>query len=142
MNLPSRRLVAILAVVAAAGAAAAMLATRSPSPAPAAAVDVSMPARLSTVAAEGRDIFAISCAGCHGERAEGTERGPPLVHAIYEPGHHADIAFVLAVQNGVRAHHWNFGHMPPQPGVSEAEIGKIIQYVRELQRENGIGPGG
>ena len=42
--------------------------------------------------------------------------GPPLVHKIYQPGHRSDMAFVLAAQNGVRAHHWPFGNRPPVEG--------------------------
>ena len=64
---------------------------------------------------------------------------PPLVHRIYEPSHHGDMAFVLAARNGVRAHHWPFGDMPPvgQP-LTDGELAAIIAYVRELQRANGI----
>ncbi len=59
---------------------------------------------------------------------------PPLVHKIYEPGHHADGAFLLAVSRGVRAHHWPFGDMPPVDGVSQEDVQKIVAYVRALQR--------
>ena len=64
--------------------------------------------------------------------------GPPLVHAIYRPAHHADMTFTLAIRRGVAAHHWRFGNMPPQPAVGEEEIGLIVRYVRELQLANGI----
>ena len=49
------------------------------------------------------------------------------------------MAFVLAARNGVRAHHWPFGNMPPveQP-LTDGELAAIIAYVRELQRANGI----
>lgn len=93
---------------------------------------------LQGTAADGADLFAANCAVCHGENATGTDQGPPFVHRIYEPNHHADIAFQLAVQNGVRAHHWQFGNMPPVDGVSRAEVEKIVAYVRALQRANGI----
>ena len=99
---------------------------------------VLMPSQLSPAAETGRVAFADNCAVCHGENGEGSNQGPPLIHTIYEPSHHADIAFVLAAQNGSRAHHWNFGNMPPQPQVSEQEIAAIIQFVREVQRANGI----
>ena len=39
---------------------------------------------------------------------------PPLVHKLYEPGHHSDMAFIMAAKNGVRSHHWRFGNMPPK----------------------------
>ncbi len=87
---------------------------------------------------EGERLFNQFCAGCHGQRGAGTEQGPPLVHRIYEPGHHGDYAFVRAVTTGVRAHHWSFGDMPPVEGVEPEQIIRIIGYVRRLQREAGI----
>lgn len=85
-----------------------------------------------------RDAFDRRCAECHGRDAAGTAVGPPLVHSIYGPAHHADVAFALAVQRGVAAHHWRFRDMPPQPGMPPGEVEKITRYVRELQRANGI----
>ncbi len=64
--------------------------------------------------------------------------GPPLVHKIYEPSHHADAAFMRAVQYGVQAHHWNFGNMPKQGGLTDGDVKSVIHYIRELQRTNGI----
>lgn len=102
------------------------------------AVAVTMPDDLSPQARAGQRTFAQTCAECHGEAAQGTDSGPPLVHVIYEPGHHADGAFHLAVRQGVRAHHWRFGDMPPIEGVNERQVSAIIAFVRELQRANGI----
>ena len=93
---------------------------------------------FSQIAALGERDFNDNCAACHGRNAGGTENGPPLVHRFYKPDHHPDYTFVTAAKAGVRAHHWRFGNMPPQPQVSEAEINRIILYVRELQKENGI----
>ena len=98
---------------------------------------VAVPA-LSEQAQAGQQAFNTTCVLCHGVNAAGTNQGPPLVHKIYEPGHHGDFAFRSAVANGVPAHHWNFGNMLPVPGVSEADVENIICYVRELQRANGI----
>ena len=86
----------------------------------------------------GADLFQANCLVCHGEAALGTGEGPPLVHIYYEPNHHADFAFYMAVGQGVRAHHWNFGDMPPVAGLSQAEVTDIIAYVRWLQRETGV----
>ena len=88
---------------------------------------------------EGERLFNANCARCHGEAARGTEMGPPLVHIIYEPSHHSDAAFYLAAQNGVVAHHWDFGNMPAQPQVNREQLARIIGYVRWLQRNAGIG---
>ena len=86
----------------------------------------------------GKAEFGTYCARCHGSGGKGTNQGPPLVHKIYEPNHHGDAAFQRAVAQGVRAHHWNFGDMQPVPGVSRSDVDKIVAFVRELQRENGI----
>ena len=94
---------------------------------------------LSTVAIRGKTAFDANCAACHGANASGTDRGPPLIHDIYNPGHHGDGAFFIAARQGVRRHHWPYGDMPPQPHVSEAQVKDIVAYIRELQRANGIG---
>lgn len=86
----------------------------------------------------GEQLFNNNCAGCHGKGAKGSDRGPTFISKIYEPGHHGDGAFHMAVKRGVRAHHWNFGNMPKISGVSQSEVDQIIGYVRWLQRENGI----
>jgi hypothetical protein len=62
----------------------------------------------------------MNCAVCHGPAATGSMQGPPLVHEIYEPGHHPDELFVRAVMEGVAQHHWDFGPMPRIGGLSEA----------------------
>ncbi|MDQ2091842.1 c-type cytochrome [Marimonas arenosa] len=99
-----------------------------------------LPAALSERATMGKRAFEAKCQDCHGEHAAGRKgAAPPLVHRIYEPSHHADFAFVLAVRNGVRAHHWPFGDMPPVEGLTQADALAIAAYVRELQRANGIG---
>lgn len=102
-----------------------------------AGLSVTVP-KLSGMAAKGRANFAANCAQCHGENAAGSDKGPPLVHDIYNPGHHADAAFYFAARRGVSQHHWRYGNMPPQPQVSDEEISEIIRYVRELQAANGI----
>lgn len=86
----------------------------------------------------GKVLFAASCKSCHGNEALGTKRGPPLIHKIYEPGHHADYSFYRAVATGVRSHHWRFGNMPAIPGVSPEDVGHIVAYVRQEQRLAGI----
>ncbi len=93
---------------------------------------------FSTEQLAGKALFDANCATCHGDNAAGSEQGPPLVHRIYEPSHHGDQAFILAALNGVRAHHWQFGNMPPVKGVSESDVGKITNYIRTIQRANGI----
>ncbi|WP_372609453.1 c-type cytochrome [Aquicoccus sp.] len=106
----------------------------------AAMVTPAVPETMSDDARMGERTFEAKCVACHGENAAGVMgSGPPLVHKIYEPSHHADYAFEMAVKNGVRAHHWQFGDMAPVDGLTGADIRAITAYVRELQRANGIG---
>ena len=102
-------------------------------------VQVTAPATLSAQAADGARAFAANCASCHGENGAGRDGiAPPLIHKIYEPSHHSDMAFILAARNGVPAHHWPFGSMAPVPGVTYTDLAGIIRFVREVQVANGI----
>ena len=86
----------------------------------------------------GEQLFIANCSMCHGENAAGTTQGPPLVHEYYEPGHHPDASFVIAVARGVRQHHWQFGNMPAVPDLSIDEIQQVICFVRQLQVADGM----
>lgn len=86
----------------------------------------------------GEERFNALCARCHGLVGRGTNMGPPLVHKIYEPSHHADFAFMRAAMQGVRAHHWKFGNMPKISDATPDDVAQIIPYVRWLQRQAGI----
>lgn len=90
---------------------------------------------------DGEESFQNRCAVCHGQLADGTATGPPLVNRLYEIGHHPNFSFHNAVNKGVIAHHWNFGDMPPIPNVLPEEIDAIICHVRDLQRAEGIQAG-
>ncbi len=94
--------------------------------------------KFSTLAAKGQDTFNANCTQCHGVNAIGSDSGPPLVHDIYNPGHHGDAAFYRAAKLGSPQHHWSFGDMPPQPEVNDADMAAIIRFIRELQEANGI----
>ena len=87
---------------------------------------------------DGEAQFNQLCSDCHGQGAMGTDKGPPLVHRLYVPSHHGNAAFVNAIMNGVQAHHWQFGDMPPVAGVSGEQVRAITLYVRWIQEQNGI----
>ncbi|MBI3149535.1 MAG: cytochrome c [Betaproteobacteria bacterium] len=88
--------------------------------------------------AAGKSLYGKHCASCHGMDLKGTDKGPPFLHRIYEPSHHGNAAFQLAVKNGVRAHHWKFGDMPPVPGLTPDEAAHVTAFVRVEQRRAGI----
>jgi cytochrome c len=94
---------------------------------------------LSQIGRKGKEAFDSMCAQCHGQNGSGSDKGPPLVHRVYHPGHHGDAAFFLAAKKGVRRHHWKFGDMPAQPHVTDEQIAAIVGFVREVQVANGIG---
>ena len=93
---------------------------------------------FSQAALAGKVVFDKNCAECHGENAAGSKKGPPLIHDIYNPGHHSDAAFHRATRQGTPQHHWAFGNMPPQRQVSKEQVNRILRYIRELQTANGI----
>lgn len=104
------------------------------------AADTGIAVQDPDLVAHGEPLYQTSCASCHGTDLKGTDTGPSHLSAVYEPNHHSDIAFVLAAQNGVRAHHWPFGDMEPVPGLGEQELAAIVAYVRENQRISGFEP--
>ncbi len=86
----------------------------------------------------GKPLYEVRCASCHGADLNGTDVGPSMLHKIYEPSHHSDAAFQMAVAHGVRAHHWQFGDMPPVEGLTPDEVAHITAYIRMHQRRVGI----
>ncbi len=87
---------------------------------------------------KGEAAFNSNCARCHGGSGRGTDQGPTFLSRIYHPNHHGDQAFYRAAMQGVRAHHWKFGNMPPVEGMTKDLMVEIISYIRWLQREAGI----
>lgn len=52
-----------------------------------------VPETLGAPAYFGQIAFERACSSCHGTNgAGGTGTGPPLIHPVYEPGHHGDTA--------------------------------------------------
>lgn len=103
------------------------------------AADLPLPsAGLVPDSTKGRVLYERNCAACHGATLKGSDKGPPLLHRVYVPSHHSDLAFQLAVKNGTRAHHWQFGDMKPVPGLTPDDVAHITAYVRAEQRKAGI----
>ena len=101
---------------------------------------IEIPAQDPELVTTGGELYAVHCAECHGSDLRGTDKGPSHLSIVYEPNHHADGAFVFAIQGGSRAHHWSFGDMPPIEGLSSADVDSIIAFVRETQRLEGFEP--
>lgn len=112
------------------------------SPASAPTVTSDAPAPPTTAAAlaipDGAAVYQQYCAECHGVDLRGTDKGPSQLSIIYEPNHHGDYAYRVAIRDGVREHHWWFGDMPPVEGITDLEIEKVISYIRSEQERLGF----
>jgi len=97
-----------------------------------------IPIQDPQLVAEGEALYKSTCAACHGSDLLGTAVGPPHLSVIYNPEHHGDGAFAMAVINGVRAHHYEFGDMPALPTISREDFTRILSYIRETQRTEGF----
>lgn len=53
-----------------------------------------------------------------------------MLHKVYEPSHHGDVAFQLTAKTGMRAHHRNFGDMKPIPTVTPDDVAHITASIR------------
>lgn len=95
-------------------------------------------AKLGGKVSLGKMAFDRFCAECHGAKAVGTDKGPPLLHPIYHPGHHSDGSIILAARRGTRQHHWKFGNMKPVEGITDSQLESVVLYIRALQRANGL----
>ncbi len=93
---------------------------------------------IDTTDIDGSQVFANTCAVCHGRNLRGSETGPPLIDSVYRPSRHPNEAFITAIQLGVRQHHWQFGNMRPTGGLTDAEIAAVILFIRGEQRVAGI----
>lgn len=99
-----------------------------------------IPVQDPSLVSAGEGLHQANCASCHGSDLRGTQAGPSHLSRVYEPSHHGDGAFALAVELGVRQHHWPFGDMPPVAGLSKADVAAIVAFVRENQRIEGFEP--
>jgi len=86
----------------------------------------------------GQFLFNQNCISCHGKALEGTNSGPPLIHAYYKPEHHGDLSIYLAVYQGVTQHHWQFGNMPAMKHLSAEDAGHLLVFIREEQKRAGL----
>lgn len=88
----------------------------------------------------GAEVYASSCASCHGDRLQGTDKGPPQLSSVYEPNHHPDASYESAIRNGSPQHHWRFGDMEPVEGLTDDDIAVVIAFIRSEQARLGFEP--
>jgi mono/diheme cytochrome c family protein len=102
------------------------------------ATEEAEPAGANSTGDLGAEVYANSCASCHGADLRGTDEGPSQLSIVYEPNHHPDDSYRSAIANGARQHHWSFGDMPPVEGLNEEEIEAVIGFIRSEQQRQGF----
>ncbi len=96
------------------------------------------PVATSGSADRGAEVYATSCASCHGSDLRGTDQGPSHLSIVYEPNHHGNDSFRAAIANGAQQHHWPFGDMEPVEGLDDEDTEAVISYVRAEQQRQGF----
>ena len=100
--------------------------------------DPATPAVAAEASGRGAEVYAASCASCHGVDLGGTDKGPSHLSIVYEPNHHSDDSFRSAIANGAGQHHWGFGDMEPIEGLSDDDVEAVIAFVRSEQQRLGF----
>ncbi len=100
--------------------------------------DTGSGATIGSPVDRGAEVYAQSCASCHGTDLRGTEKGPSHLSIVYEPNHHTDDSFRNAIANGTPQHHWNFGDMEPVGELTDDDVDAVIAYVRAEQERLGF----
>ncbi|MFI6073999.1 c-type cytochrome [Actinoplanes sp. NPDC051343] len=116
---PVRRLLAAAAGIGILG----MPVLTTPPPSPSASMPASAPAAPTDESGLGTRLYQQSCASCHGQQGEGTQRGPAL--SGVGP---ADTDFQLSTGRmplGKELH----SDMHGEPAFSQAEISALVQHV-------------
>ena len=86
----------------------------------------------------GAEVYAESCASCHGADLRGTDKGPSHLSSVSEPNHHTDDSFRNAIATGAPQHHWPFGDKPPLEGLTDDDVEAVIAFVRAEQERQGF----
>jgi alcohol dehydrogenase (cytochrome c) len=80
----------------------------------------------------GRELFAVSCAPCHGTDGNGGELGPGISGRVPM---RSDDELRTVFRQGFPA-----SGMPPAPTLSEADTVKLIEFLRTLKPREGTAP--
>jgi mono/diheme cytochrome c family protein len=88
-----------------------------------------------TTLERGAATYRANCAQCHGGDLSGTDRGPSLLEPVYGPDQLTDTELADAIRNGVDEALWDFGPMPANGALSDAQIDALIEFVRSEQAD-------
>ena len=88
--------------------------------------------------AQGKEKFQFFCAECHGQWAEGTEQGPPLLHVYYVEGPSHQPSLLSGDSSGLATTPLGFWRQPPVAGATIEDAQQVTEFVRWLQAERGV----
>ena len=95
----------------------------------------SNPARAAGGGGEGKQIFATTCAACHGLDGAGGEHGPDISHRREVQGL-SDNALQQIIRGGVPG-----TGMPAFRSLSDTQVKAVVRYLRSLQGQGSNGRG-
>ena len=93
----------------------------------------SVPPQMSSAAGRGAGLYRANCSACHGDSLAGTSLGPSLLDDRYQADQLSDDAIRLAIRTGVEPTTDEFGAMPGNAMLRDAQIDEIISFVRSQQ---------
>ena len=85
-----------------------------------------------SAAERGERAYRANCAACHGNDLAGTSLGPSLLGA--GPSGLSDAEIRDVIRNGVADSGGEFGAMPGNSVLRDAQITEIIQHLRVVQQ--------
>jgi len=87
-----------------------------------------------SAAGRGSGLYRANCSACHGDSLAGTSLGPSLLDDRYRVGQLSDDAIRQAIRTGVEPSSDEFGAMPGNAVLRDAQVDEIITFVRSQQR--------
>ncbi len=86
-----------------------------------------------SAAGRGSGLFRANCSACHGGSLEGTSLGPSLLEDRFRIDQLSDVEMRQAIRAGVEPTTDEFGAMPGNAVLRDAQIDEIIAFVRSQQ---------
>jgi len=83
----------------------------------------------------GESVYQSYCAGCHGDRIQGTPQAPPLTEPRFLAPALDERAFEAALRDGKAALDPTMPPMPAFPMLSADEVAHVRGYVRWRQKQ-------
>ncbi len=87
-----------------------------------------------SAAGRGAGLYRANCSACHGDALAGTSLGPSLLDERYQVDQLSDAEIRQAIRTGVEPTTDEFGAMPGNAILRDAQVNEIVTFVRSQQR--------